>query len=242
MNTTNRLLRPGRVEMPRIRTLKPEAFQHRKVGALPDRHFRLWIGGISHADDEGRLVADARQLRMLIFGYHLRVTETHVNAILRELDELGLIKLYTVNGTRYLCYPSWHDHQKISKPTASRLPPPPSVGDSSTAPRPLREESGSTPRGLPLDLIEPDLINPDLKGGRDPGGRGGDGDRSLFQGGTERAPATAAVTENQPGGEEFEQRVGEKVAAGMEYPAAMNVVLGEIIAAKRAGMPTPEAR
>jgi hypothetical protein len=71
--------------VPRIRTLKPEALQHRKVGRLNDRQFRLWVGMLTQADDEGRLVADAEQLRLQVFGYHPRVTARDVDAALDAL-------------------------------------------------------------------------------------------------------------------------------------------------------------
>jgi hypothetical protein len=109
--------------MPRIRTLKPESLQHRKVGRLTDRQFRLWVGMITQADDEGRLVADAGQLRLLFFGYHPRVTETDVEQAMLALGAVGLIRLYTVAGVQYADLPSWHDHQVIDRPKPSKLPP-----------------------------------------------------------------------------------------------------------------------
>ena len=41
--------------MPRIRTLKPEHRQHRKLGPLDHLTYRLWVGMILEADDAGRL-------------------------------------------------------------------------------------------------------------------------------------------------------------------------------------------
>lgn len=107
---------------PRIRTIKPEALQHRKVGKLTDQQFRLWIGLITQADDDGRLVADPDQLRVLAFGYFPRVTVAAVQAAVQALAEVGLIRLYTVAGVRYADLPSWRDHQRINRPTPSRLP------------------------------------------------------------------------------------------------------------------------
>lgn len=43
----------------------------------------------------------------------------------------GLIQLYTVNGTRYACFSSWKDHQRINRPTPSKLPAPPPFTSSS---------------------------------------------------------------------------------------------------------------
>ena len=48
--------------MPRIRSLKPEHKQHRRVGMLTDLQYRLWVGLITEADDDGRLVGNTSQL------------------------------------------------------------------------------------------------------------------------------------------------------------------------------------
>lgn len=109
--------------MPRIRTLKPEHATHRKVGTLTDREYRLWVGMITQADDEGRLVWSTQQLRVLLFGYHPKVSAEMVEAAGRRLDGLGLIRIYSVNGKNYAWFPSWHEHQKISHPAPSQLPP-----------------------------------------------------------------------------------------------------------------------
>ena len=108
--------------MPRIRTLKPEHKQHRKIGPLSDRDYRLWVGLVTEADDAGRLVADPGQLCALVFPYHPRVTAAQLGAALDRLAALGLIRLYTVAGTRYADLPSWRDHQRISHPAPSMLP------------------------------------------------------------------------------------------------------------------------
>lgn len=78
---------------------------------------------ILEADDEGRLVAEAEQLRVTIFGYHPKVTGAVVEDSLRALEGSGLIRLYAAGGVRYADFPSWHDHQRINRPTPSKLPP-----------------------------------------------------------------------------------------------------------------------
>jgi uncharacterized phage protein (TIGR02220 family) len=108
--------------VPRIRTLKPEALQHRKVGRLSDRAFRLWITMLTQADDHGRLVADPNQLRLLAFGYHDKVHVQHVEAALEEIARWGLIRCYSQNGTQYVDFPSWMEHQKVCHPLESKLP------------------------------------------------------------------------------------------------------------------------
>lgn len=108
--------------MPRIRTLKPEHRQHRKIGILKDREYRLWVGMLTEADDEGRLVCDAEQLRALIWAYHPGVRSAHVETCVQRLSELRLLRLYVVDGVRYADFPSWKDHQRINRPMPSKLP------------------------------------------------------------------------------------------------------------------------
>ena len=111
--------------MPRIRTLKPEHKLHRKVGGLSHVAYRLWVGLVTEADDEGRLVCDVPQLRAVVFGLR---EDTPVQAVHDALDEILAVRLavrYAVNGTRYLFFPSWREHQRIDRPKPSLHPPPP---------------------------------------------------------------------------------------------------------------------
>src|SRR5262245_6618719 len=108
--------------MPRIRSLKPEHKQHRKVGILTDGEYRLWVGMLTEADDEGRLVADASWLRAVVFPYQPKVTVAVVDCRLSRIAELGLIRLYQVEATRYAEFQSWADHQSIDRPRKSKYP------------------------------------------------------------------------------------------------------------------------
>ena len=51
------------------------------------------------------------------------MTPTLIEDSLTELAGLGLIRLYGQKGTRYADFPSWTDHQRINRPTPSKLPP-----------------------------------------------------------------------------------------------------------------------
>jgi hypothetical protein len=107
----------------RIRTLKPEVMTHRKVGRYSDRAFRLFVGMLTQADDEGRLVADTEQLRIHCFGYQKLKTDQVVVA-LQEIEASGTVQLYAVRGTLYAAFQSWKDHQRVQHPTPSTLPAP----------------------------------------------------------------------------------------------------------------------
>lgn len=140
--------------MARIRSLKPDHKLHRKVGLLTDRQYRLWVGMLTEADDDGRLNADAHQLRVMIFAYHpSRVLTKHVAADLESLAAMGLIHLYRVAEAVYAEFPSWRDHQKLDRAhyTPSKLPP----------------YKDSTPESLPLD-------DPESLGSQGREGRGGE--------------------------------------------------------------------
>ena len=164
--------------MPRIRTLKPEHRQHRKVGPLTHVTYRLWVGMILEADDAGRLVCDAAQLRTLIFGYHPKMTCALIEASLSTLKDLGLVRLYEHNGTRYADFPSWHDHQRINRPNPSKLP---SYENSLTNHGAITEDSS--------------LIGKDRKGVE---GKGSEGKGGEFEGRETIPPRSAhALSEDQ---------------------------------------------
>ena len=167
--------------MPRIRTLKPEHRQHRKVGQLSDRAYRLWVGMILEADDEGRLVAEVSQLTATIFPYQRKVKDADVQRALVELSTTDLLRLYSHNGTQYAWFPSWHDHQKIDRPRPSKLP----TYEASSNDRRTLDDASTKPRA---DLIRSDLI------GKDQGSEGKGGER----GGKPIAPRSAhALSEEQ---------------------------------------------
>ena len=60
---------------------------------------------ITQADDEGRLVADPGQLRIIAFPYD-PITDATVTEWLAELDKSGMVRLYQVRGVQYAYFPS----------------------------------------------------------------------------------------------------------------------------------------
>jgi len=139
--------------MPRSRVFKPEHRQHRKVGPLPDAEYRLWCSMILEADDAGRFVCDANQLRVQTWGYHPTVTLRAVERAITRISGLGLIQTYEIEGVRYAFFPSWADHQKPKYPTPSKLPPPILPQDSPSVPPGLRKDSGKTPPRIVLGSV-----------------------------------------------------------------------------------------
>ena len=146
--------------MPRIRTLKPEHKGHRKVGRLSDRAYRLWVGLITEADDEGRIVCDLGHFLATIFPFS-GLKRSALGPALSRLLALGLVVRYEVGPESYLYFPSWHEHQRIDKPRRSTLPAPPER----PAPIPrMVVESSSTPRDISIDRSNDRPTDPQPEG------------------------------------------------------------------------------
>lgn len=112
--------------MARIRTIKPTFFRSHDVADLPNDACRLtWIGLWTYCDDHGRGLDDPRLIKGELWPLHDRVTakvvETHLQAMAKGDDPL--ICRYELKGKRFLHVPKWGDHQKVSHPTVSGIPP-----------------------------------------------------------------------------------------------------------------------
>lgn len=118
--------------MARIRTIKPEFFTSLTVASLPVETRLTFIGLWTHVDDEGRCVDDARLIKAAVWPLDDRVA-SDVENDLRALTESSLIARYTVNGRSYLAVQNWAEHQRINRPTPSKLPAP-SEGQTRTTP------------------------------------------------------------------------------------------------------------
>lgn len=119
--------------MPRIRSIKPGFFRSEDVSVLPLRARLTWIGLWTHCDDAGRTKDNVR----LIKGDVWPLDDVSLRDIEEDLTTLaahGRIVRYEVDGKRYLEITNWSDHQAIQKPTASKIPPPPSNDTNSCSP------------------------------------------------------------------------------------------------------------
>lgn len=107
--------------MARIRTIKPEFPQSETIGALSRDARLLFIQLWTIADDEGRARAASRMLASLLYPYDTDAPKL-IDRWLEELEEHNCIRRYEVDGSKYLDIPNWLKHQKIDRPTKSRLP------------------------------------------------------------------------------------------------------------------------
>lgn len=108
--------------MARIRTIKPEFPQSESMGNV-SRDARLTFLELwTIADDEGRLRGNSRMLASLLFPYDDDAPAL-IDGWLGELEREGCIVRYKVDGQSYVEICNWLIHQKIDKPSKSKIPP-----------------------------------------------------------------------------------------------------------------------
>ena len=107
---------------PRIRSIKPEMWTDEDFGMLDPEAQVLFIGLISHADDEGRFKGTAARVRALIWPFRGDLAIDRVDSRLVELADAGMIVLYENAGRAFIELPNWSQHQRVDKPTKSQYP------------------------------------------------------------------------------------------------------------------------
>jgi hypothetical protein len=168
--------------MARIRTIKPEAFVSESLAEVSVEAERTFFGLLCQADDHGRHRDNAAIIAGLLWPLRAEHTSVHVEDNLQQLANAGLICRYTgCDGRRYLHIVTWFEHQKIDKPSQSRLPSCPEhhgadrcapckgacakrAEEPPTPTRGVAEASPSAPRALDLPA-QPAATPPGREGG-----------------------------------------------------------------------------
>ncbi|MFI5473156.1 hypothetical protein ACIA6D_23315 [Streptomyces cacaoi] len=187
--------------MARIRTIKPEFFTSLTVADLPLTARLTFVGLWTHADDAGRCVDDPRLIKAAIWPLDDR-TAADVELDLRALSESSLITRYTLKQKRYIAVTGWDEHQRINRPTASKLPAP-EEGET-TPPDPVTRGNDDSLRSHPQLTEDSPQERKGKEGNRE--GKGKDGaaeadgqteliaaDDSDFVGATEPTPQPDTV-------------------------------------------------
>ena len=105
----------------RIRSIKPEFWESESLGKVSREARLLFIGLFSCCDDVGRARASSRLLASRLFPYDDDAFK-RLPGWMAELEKQGCIRIYVVDGESYLDLPKWANHQKIDKPSISKLP------------------------------------------------------------------------------------------------------------------------
>lgn len=116
--------------MGRIRTIKPEFPQSESMGRVSRESRLCFILLFTLADDSGRLRGNSRMLASLLYPYD-DDAKKHIDTWLSELHREKCIERYEIDGDSYVQLNNWLNHQKIDKPTASKIPPPPDIREDS---------------------------------------------------------------------------------------------------------------
>jgi hypothetical protein len=105
----------------RIRTIKPEFPQSESMGRVSRDARLLFIQIWTICDDAGRTRAASRMLASLLYPYDDDAPKL-IDGWLAELEHEGCIVRYQHDGSTYLEIRNWLSHQKIDKPSQSKLP------------------------------------------------------------------------------------------------------------------------
>jgi len=108
--------------MARIRTIKPEFPQSESMGRVSRDARLLFVLLWTIADDSGRLRGNSRMLASLLFPYD-DDAKTLIEGWLGELAAEHCLVRYFVGSDSYIEVLNWQKHQKIDKPSPSKIPP-----------------------------------------------------------------------------------------------------------------------
>lgn len=138
--------------MARIRTIKPEFPADEKLAKV-SRDARLtFVLLMTQADDEGLILALPRQLLGLLYPFDEEVTPEILRTWIDELvaAEERVRWRQTTGGAPVLEIPNWKKHQKIDKPTPSKIRP--SLAPlASESPNESREPRGELANSPPIE-------------------------------------------------------------------------------------------
>jgi hypothetical protein len=146
--------------MARIRTLKPELPNDRKLAQLSISARFTFVLCITQADDSGLLRAEPREILGSLYPHDQNLTTETLEGWIAELVAGAFLReRRTMDGARVLEICNWKKHQKIDHPGKSRIGP---LAKDSRAPRESfasvsRPDQG--PRTLDLGPGTEDLLH-----------------------------------------------------------------------------------
>lgn len=109
--------------MARIRTIKPSMFSSLTVCAWPVDVRWTFAGLFTYLDDHGRGLDETRLIKAELYPLDDRMTPRKVEEHVALIASSGPLCRYEVAGQRYLHIITWREHQRVNRPTPSRIPP-----------------------------------------------------------------------------------------------------------------------
>jgi len=106
--------------MARIRTIKPEFWQDDDLAEVSEAAMLVAAGLLNHSDDEGFFKSNPKLIKSVVFP--LREPSVSIHDILIELSNIEYISLYIgIDGKKYGHVIGFTKHQKINRPTPSKI-------------------------------------------------------------------------------------------------------------------------
>lgn len=106
--------------MARIRTIKPEFWKHEDLSALPEITHMLAAALLGYSDDEGYFNANPALVKSECLP--LRESSVSTQDSLQQLVDIGYIKLGKgMDGKRYGMVVKFDEHQRVNRPTPSKI-------------------------------------------------------------------------------------------------------------------------
>lgn len=181
--------------MSRIRTIKPEFWKNERLSELPEAAHMLAAALLNYADDEGYFNANPKLIQGECFP--LRELSVSIPDGLTQLADDGYLRLGKgADGKRYGHIVHFSDHQKINRPTASKI----------KAMQVSWEDAGITH----AQLTESSLLEGNREGNREQGNARGASRKIIdeaFKAFSAAYPKRKGNDPSQPAREKFERAV-----------------------------------
>ncbi|HEC32988.1 MAG TPA: hypothetical protein ENI63_01880 [Candidatus Kaiserbacteria bacterium] len=81
--------------------------------SMSDKAKLLFIGMVTLADDDGRLIGNPAYLRGQIFSFDEEISVLEIKKERDEVEKSGLIEVYKIDGIEYILHPNWEKYQVI---------------------------------------------------------------------------------------------------------------------------------
>lgn len=101
--------------MARIRTIKPEFLEDELIGQVSDEARLLSLSLLLLADDYGNGRANPIFIASKVWAYH-EGSARKASLAMTELESIGFVRLYSVNGQSYFHIRNWDKHQRVDRP------------------------------------------------------------------------------------------------------------------------------
>lgn len=110
----------------RKRMLHTSIWGDKKVVALSLQARLLYVGLITHSDDDGRFNGDPALIRSSVFPRDTNISVEDVQKWRDEIVASGLIVLYSNNDDEYIAHPKWTKYQnlRVDRRCESKIPAP----------------------------------------------------------------------------------------------------------------------